>query len=158
MSPVAWIPHTRSGFPDQPPYAWSHYENAPWTPFTKELRGANIALLSSGGLYVDGDTPFNPDRNDLTFRVIPRDIDVRSLRISHNNYDTTDAERDPNCVFPLERFRDLEADGIIGSLAADAYTFMGRIFKRTALVEEMAPAMLERLRSQGADAAFLVPA
>lgn len=158
MSPVAWISHTRAQFLDQPPYQWSQHDEAPWTPFTTELRQARLALISSGGHYIDGDTPFDPVKNDLSFRIIPHDVDVSTLRISHNNYDNTDALKDPNCVFPLERFRDLEAEGAIGRLAHEAYTFMGRIFKRSALVNEMAPAILERLRAQAVDAVFLVPA
>jgi hypothetical protein len=35
-----------------------------------------------------------------------------------------DADRDPNCVFPLERLRELEAAGVIGELAPAAVSFV----------------------------------
>ena len=38
-------------------------------------------------------------------------IDVTELAVSHDYYDHVDAERDVNCVFPIERFRELEAEG-----------------------------------------------
>ncbi|RMF86778.1 MAG: hypothetical protein D6736_14345 [Nitrospinota bacterium] len=143
------------GFPD---YRWSVYDSSPWTPLTKPLRDCRVALISSGGVYHKTQPPFNPEKNDLTFREIPKAVDPAELLISHDHYDHTDAEKDINCIFPIERFRELEAEGIIGSLADPNYTFMGRIFKRTALREEMTPALIAKLKAQEVDVLFLVPA
>jgi len=78
--------------------------------------------------------------------------------VSHNYYDHSDAEIDINCVFPIERLRELETEGYIGELAPVNYTIMGRIFRRTALVNETAREIAESLRRQRADVFFLVPA
>lgn len=159
IMPVNYIETTRRAFADQPPYQWSSFDYSPWTPFKKPLEKSRIALLSTGGLYIkDEQEPFNPVRDDLTFRLIPKDIDVQRLAISHNNYDHTDAEKDPNVVFPLERLRELEREGFIGELAPEAITIMGRIFRRTQLQKEMIPQMLDKLQAMRVDALFLVPA
>jgi D-proline reductase (dithiol) PrdB len=81
------------------------------------------------------------------------------LAINDDYYDHRDAERDINCIFPVERLRDLAAERIIGSVAAHHYSgFMGRIYTRSAVINEAAPALALRLQEDCVDAAALVPA
>jgi D-proline reductase (dithiol) PrdB len=80
------------------------------------------------------------------------------LSIWHFGYPTRDAERDPNCVFPLERLRELEARGVIGELADPAFSFMGGIYSARKVRDELAPQILSELKLAHADALFLVPA
>jgi len=158
MSYIKYIEGTKSAFPDQPPYEWSRFDSAPWTPIEKELSKSRIVLISSGGVYRRDQEPFKPDKNDLTFREIPKDVNFEELRISHDFYDHTDADKDKNCVFPLERLRELEKEGFIGELSEVHFTFMGRIFKRTQLQSDMIPHLVQRLKELSIDLAFLVPA
>ena len=158
MNYVKYIDVTRAMFPDQPPYQWTENASAPWTPIVKSLTESRVALISSGGVYRRDQPPFKPDKNDLTFREIPADTDVRELRISHDYYDHKDAEQDVNCVFPIERVRELAAEGFIGGLSEVHFTFMGRIFRKTGLLTEMIPGLIARLKALGVDLAFLVPA
>ena len=160
MPSVKYIELTKAAFSSQgfPPYQWVVNKTAPFTPFEKNLGECRVSLLSTGGFYIRGkQKPFDPTKNDLTFREIPKDIDVRELAISHNNYDHADAERDVNCVFPIERFRELEKEGYIGELSPVNYTIMGRIFRLTALKNELAPQILSRLKAHHVDVFFLVP-
>ena len=158
MKYVKYVDVTRALFPDQPPYQWTENLSAPWTPIVKPLDESKVALISSGGVYRRDQPPFKPDKNDLTFREIPADTDVSELRISHDYYDHSDAERDVNCVFPIERMRELAAEGFIGGLSEVHFTFMGRIFRKTGLLNEMIPSLIERLKALSVDLAFLVPA
>lgn len=161
MSPVKYIELTRAAFSSQgfPPYQWVVNETAPFTPFEKNLKECRVSLLSTAGFYIRRkQKPFDPTKNDLTFREIPKDIDVRELAISHDNYDHTDAERDVNCVFPIERFRELEKEGYIGELSPVNYTIMGRIFRLSALKNELALHIFSKLKVQHVDVFFLVPA
>jgi D-proline reductase (dithiol) PrdB len=158
MNYVKYVDVTRAMFPDQPPYQWTENVSAPWTPIVKPLNESRVALISSGGVYRRDQPPFKPDKNDLTFREIPADTDARELRISHDFYDHRDAEQDVNCVFPIERMRELAAERFIGGLAGVHFTFMGRIFRKTGLLNEMSPALISRLKALGVDLAFLVPA
>ena len=154
--PVRYIEQVRLHFPDHAPYQWSTYETSPLTPLPKPLSRCRIALLSSSGVYHKDQSPFDDVKNDLTWREIPTDVDPRDLRISHFSKNAK-AVTDVNTVFPVSRLRELAAEGFVGELASPAFTFMGRIFMRTRLQKEMAPALLERLRALAVDAALLVP-
>ncbi len=153
--------YTRAVFASQgfPPYEWIVNGPPPFAPFDKGLKECRVALLSTGGFYIkEKQPPFDPVKNDLGLREIPRDIDVTELAVSHDYYDHADAERDVNCVFPIERFRELEAEGYFDELAPVNYSIMGRIFRRTALVNETAQEIVKGLKQQEVDVLFLVPA
>ena len=154
--PVRYIEQVRLHFPDHPPYQLSTFETSPLTPLAKPLSRCRIALISSSGVYREDQAPFGDVKNDLTWREIPTDVDPADLRISHYSKNAK-AVTDVNTVFPFQRLRELVGEGVIGELASPAFTFMGRIFARTRLQKEMAPALLERLRAMDVDAALLVP-
>ena len=156
MTPVPYIEQIRRLYPNEPPYQWTVNLTSPWAPMLKPVRECRIALISSGGMYHPTQEPFNPVKNDLTFREIPKTADLADLRISHYSKNARDV-KDLNTIFPLDRFRELEAEGRIGELAPYAFTCMGRIFTRTRLQKEMAPHLIGRLREMSVDAAFLVP-
>ncbi len=149
--------YQESGFP---PYKWSVFDSSPWAPFDKPLKQSCIALLSSAGISLDNQEPFEPWAvNDLSFRKIPKDTPQEKLKLHHNYFDHRDALKDMNCVFPIERLWELEQDGSIGKMAPLAITLgMGRLYKRTALQEETVPKILEVLKEQESDALLLVAA
>lgn len=142
-----------------PGYGWSRNDSAPWTAFTKSLGESKVALISSGGVHLKTQPPFDvAGKGEAIFRRIQRDVNVADLTISHVAYNHLDAKQDINCIFPIERFRELEKEGFIGELAEVNFGFMGRIFSRSALVKEMAPALVESLRDQKVDFFYMVPA
>ena len=162
MQPVDYVSSLNEMYQSQgfPPYKWSEFDSTPWTPFNKDLGDARLALISAAGIFREDQEPFDPWAvNGLTFRQIPTDTPYERLRLSHNYFDHRDALDDLNCVFPIQRLKELEAEGHIGSLAPTAITLgMGRLYKRTALQEETVPEIAEVLKREGADAALLVPA
>jgi D-proline reductase (dithiol) PrdB len=162
VAPIDYVKHLDEMYQSQgfPPYRWSVFESAPWTPMAKPLKESCIGLVSSAGVFRDDQPPFDPWAvNDLSFREIPRDTPRERLRLLHNYFDHRDALADLNCVFPLWRLQDLEAAGEIGGVAPVAVTLgMGRLYKRTALQQETVPRIVEVFRKGGADAALLVAA
>ena len=52
---------------------------------------------------------------------------MNDLIMSHisNNFDRTGFQQDLNVVFPIDRLRELAADGTISSVARYHYAFMG---------------------------------
>lgn len=154
--PIPYIEQVRQMYPDQPPYQWSAFDWSPWTPLAKPLSRCRVGLVSSSGVYRKDQAPFDDVKNDITWREIPTDVNVRDLRISHFSKNAK-AVTDVNTVFPIHRLQELAAEGVIGGLASPAFTFMGRIFTRTRLQKEMAPALLERLKAMWVDAVVLVP-
>ena len=157
MAPIDYIPRTRELYSDYPPYRWVVNNDAPWTPLRKPLKECRVALAGSGGVYHRDQEPFHT-KDDTSHREIPKHVDPRDLRVYHFGYRTEDAEADPNCVFPVERLRELEADGIIGELADPAHSFMGGVYSARRVRSELVPAMVDLVTKQGVDALLLVPA
>jgi D-proline reductase (dithiol) PrdB len=151
--PIAYIQRTRERYAEYPPFRWVVNTDAPWTPLVKPIRECRVALLSSGGFYAAGQPPF--DDNDGSYRLIPRDTQSRDLRIYHHGYRDTDPDRDPNCVLPLERLRELAAEGVIGGLADSAISFLTFYSARRDV--ERGQRIAAELRRLAADVAFLVP-
>jgi D-proline reductase (dithiol) PrdB len=130
-------------------------EQVPWTPFRRSLAEATVSLVTTSGTHLAADHPFDL-AGDATFRVIPGTADADDLTISHLAYDSRDALRDINLVFPLQRLRELEAEGVIGRVASRHYGF-GLCREGERLIapgREVARAM----RNEGVDLALLVPA
>jgi D-proline reductase (dithiol) PrdB len=127
----------------------------PWTPLRKSLSESTVVLISTGGVHLRSDRPFNLN-SDPTFRVIPRGAQSVDLAISHQAYDRTDALRDINLVFPIQRLRELEAGRVIGRLAEDHYGFglMGSAKRLMPAIKDVA----RRISESGVDLALLVPA
>jgi D-proline reductase (dithiol) PrdB len=128
----------------------------PWTPLTKPIGRCKVALISSGGLLYRDQPRFH--REDASYRAIPKDAVQQDLDIWHFGYRTADAQADHNCVFPLARMRELEADGTIGQLADPAYSFMGGVYSARKVRDELAPRIADELKRNQIDAFYLVPA
>lgn len=156
---INYIEKVRAAYSNERPYQWSVYEDSPWTPLSKPLENCRVALVGSSGVHLKSQTAFDADsKGDISFREIPKDVNVADLTITHRDYDHTDADRDVNCIYPIERFRELEQEAFIGELAPINYTFCGRIFLRSKLLKEMAPDFVRRLKEGKVDVAFMVPA
>ncbi|SRR5579875_209100 len=154
--PIAYIPRTRELYSSYEPYRWVVNETAPWTPLRRPLTRSKLALMSSGGILYRDQPRFH--REDASYRPVPKNARRDELSIWHFGYPTADAERDPNCVFPLERLREFEAEGVIGELSDPAFTFMGGIYSARKVRDELAPKIVAELKAAHADAFLLVPA
>jgi len=91
------------------------------------------------------------------YRVIPGDIQARDLVMTHisTNFDRTGFQQDWNVVFPLDRLRELAQEGIIGTVAAFHYSFMGATDPGE--MEAAARNLAALLKGDKVDAALLVP-
>src|SRR5680860_215719 len=125
--PADYIAETRAlyGSLGYDSYRWAERPEPPaFVPITKPLSEAKIMLIGSGGIYRHGQIAFTT-ADDTSIRVIPSDTPSSELRTAHFAYDRTDAQDDPNCVFPLDRLRELAEDGLIGGLTDQHSAFMG---------------------------------
>jgi D-proline reductase (dithiol) PrdB len=133
----------------------------PWTPLKKSLAESRVAIVTTAGVHLKEQTPFDmEDKNgDPTFRVVPADTPLDSYTITHDYYDHTDADKDLNIVFPVERLAELLADGVIGELAPRNFSFMGHIDGPYVgvLMEATAKEVATKLNEDGTDIALLTP-
>ncbi|MFN8444622.1 MAG: glycine/sarcosine/betaine reductase selenoprotein B family protein [Caldilineaceae bacterium] len=134
----------------------------PFARLRQPLSHCRVALLTTGGIHLPSQTPFdmeNPD-GDPTYREIPEDVDPKHIMITHKYYDHSDADADLNVIFPLQHFRDLVKLRVIGELNRRHFGLMGHI--DNALVDTLnqwkAPEIAAKLRADGVDFAFLTPA
>jgi D-proline reductase (dithiol) PrdB len=133
----------------------------PWSPVSRLLSGSKVAIVTTAGVHHENDMPFNmydPD-GDPSFRTIHSSRPASSLMITHDYYNHVDADRDINIVFPLERLKEFEEEGLIGEVADKHYGFMGHIDKGhiDTLITSQAPEVARRLKNNNVDAVILTP-
>jgi D-proline reductase (dithiol) PrdB len=121
--------------------------------------------VSTAGVARNDDRPFDQDgerRNpwwgDPSFRVIPLGTTESDVRLYHLHIDPRFGQADLDVVLPMRRLTELAQQGIVRRAAPRHYSIMGYILEPDLLVHETAPAIAERMRADGADAAALVPA
>jgi D-proline reductase (dithiol) PrdB len=136
----------------------------PWTSFTRPLQEATVALVSTAGISMKSDAPFdahgerqNPWWGDPSYRVIPRTATARDVVAGHLHIDTRYIAEDLNVALPLERFNEMERSGEIGRAASSHYSFMGYLLDPTEFLASTVPAMIERMRTEGVDVAVFIP-
>src|SRR5262249_3040440 len=124
---------------DQPP---------PFAPLGKRLKDATIAVVTSGGLFIEGEQePFRAADvyGDPSIRIIPTDIPYARLRIAHDHYDHTVPEQDLRTINPVEHLKTLEAEEFIGKLYPEQISFSGYIPVSTRVIDDLVPAVLNYL-------------
>jgi D-proline reductase (dithiol) PrdB len=137
----------------------------PWSAFSKPLAEARVALVSTAGLSMKGDSAFdmeyerqNPTRGDSSFRRLAAGASSTTIEANHLHIDTRYIERDLNVAMPLDRLRELAEEGVIGSVAETHYSVMGfQGNDSSALENESAPAIAEIMKSEEVDLALLAP-
>jgi D-proline reductase (dithiol) PrdB len=137
-----------------------------WAPFEKRLVDARIALLTSAGLYLEGEQPpFDGEREkaeptwgDPTYRVLPASLEGRSLGMMQLHLNHEDVLADPEIALPLGGLAALVAEGRVGSVAPRHVSVMG--YQQAGLDvwrRETSPAIVELLRDQDTDGLILAP-
>ena len=162
MEPIRYVERLGRFYKSQgfPPYDWTVNEIAPLTPLREPLDQCRGSMLTAGGISCCEAPPWNPQaRNDLRLDEIAADSPSDDFQIHDDYYDHRDADLDLNCQFPIDRLRELAAEGVVGEVASRFWSgFMGRIYKRGAVIGEAAPALAKELEKDGVDLFILVPA
>lgn len=162
MEPIRYVDALNKHYRSQgfPPYRWTINEDAPLHRLTKPLTECTVTILVSGGVSQCAAPAFDPyARNDHRVDAIAQSVPASDFQIHDSYYDHADAEVDINCLFPIDRLREMAAAGEIGAVAKRFWSgFMGRIYNRTKLIEESAPAFVDKLKEDHVDVVVAVPA
>ena len=149
------------------------YEDGPFVAPRKPLAESRVALFTSSGHFVAGDDPkpFGVEdmtqeeaedrigefiRSAPTLSRIPVDTVHEDLRVRHGGYDISSAAVDPGVTFPVAVLRELEAEGVIGELHRDAFSFPGATAQMR-IIKDSGPEWARMLRDEEVDLVLLVP-
>ena len=143
-------------------YPWFSTEGDPFVRLAKPAAEARFGLVTTGGYSIEGvQEPVKglPSFDDSTpaIRDIPLDVDPTQLRIDHMGYDHRFAKEDINVNLPLDRLQELVKNGEIGSLQNQVPVLMGLQPNVAPLLRETIPELVARFKSDGVEAALLVP-
>ena len=133
------------------------HDDSPVTPIRRQLSQAKVALVTSAGLHLRDDQPFG--RGDSGFRLIPANANGKDVLMSHSSigYDHVPFYKDVNITFPIDRLKELQERGQVGSLSENHYSFMGAQRDPSKILSDGAPEVAQRLLAEGVDAVILTP-
>ncbi len=137
----------------------------PFTPLSKPLSEATLTLVTSAGISLETDPPFDMEREkkeaiwgDRSFRAIPKGSTSSDITANHLHINTEYILEDINVILPLARMAEFERERIIGRLAPTAYSFYGFQWESTDFLKEAIEPMCKRMQEEGVDAVLLTPA
>jgi D-proline reductase (dithiol) PrdB len=87
---------------------------------------------------------------DLSYRVIPGMTAASDLTMTHSSihFDRTGFREDTNVVLPIDRLRELDSEGVVGSIADFHCSLMGAGWPPAA-IEPTARELATRLHHRG---------
>jgi D-proline reductase (dithiol) PrdB len=136
----------------------------PWTPLTKPLSECKVALLSSGGIAMKDDLPFdqegerqNPWWGDPSHRIIPKTASAKDIEIYHLHINPDFARQDINCLLPIQSLNEMEKSDEIGAAAQSHYSIMGYLPRPEEMLATSVPAIIQGLKDEHVDVLVLVP-
>ncbi len=137
----------------------------PWTPISKPLSQTTLALVTSGGISLKSDPPFDMEREkreplwgDRSFRMIPRGTTEKDIEVNHLHINTSYIKQDINVILPLARMAEFEQEKIIGRLASTAYSFYGFQWQNTEFLSKAIEPISKKMKLEGVEAVLLTPA
>jgi len=137
----------------------------PFTPLAKPLDQCRFALVTTAGIHDKGqEPPFDAEREkrepmwgDPSFRRLAKDVSQEAIGASHLHTNNRDVLLDMNIVLPVQRFLELESEGVIGSLAPTSYSFMGYQPDTTEWRQKYGPEAAAIMKQEEVDAVLLTP-
>ncbi len=137
----------------------------PWTPMTKSMNQTTLALVTSAGMSLKTDRPFDMEREkreaiwgDRSYRAIPRGTTEKEVDVNHLHIKTSYIKQDINVILPLTRMAEVEQEKIIGRLAPTAYSFYGFQWQSTDFLKDAIEPVSKKMKLEGVEAVLMTPA
>ncbi len=137
----------------------------PWTPMKNPLSQSTIALVTSAGMSLKTDPPFDMEREkkeatwgDRSYRAIPRGTTEKDIEVNHLHINTNWIKQDINVILPLTRMAEFEQERIIGRLAPTAYSFYGFQWQSNDFLKEAIEPISKRMKLEGVEGVLMTPA
>jgi len=144
-------------------YPGSMIHKADYVPLarlSKPLSESKLTFVSTAGVQPKGTMPFDVVHpvGDYSFRYVPSDAKISELEIHQLKYPTDGATRDLNVIFPIKRLQELAAEGVLGGLTKNFFSFIGYNMDPERLERTLAEDIAEAVVLQKSDLALLSPA
>ncbi len=140
------------------------FRRVDWRPgacLTKPLKEARIALVTTAGLYLPDQIPFDQSfrHDDCSYREIPWGTPVDMLQIGQSSdaFDHSGIEADRNLTLPLDRLQELIEGGSVGEAAPRHFSIMGSIIAPARLISDSGPEIARKLCEDQVDGVLLAP-
>ena len=137
----------------------------PWTPMAKPLSQTTLAVVTSAGISLKTDPPFDMEREkkeptwgDRSYRMIPRGTTEKDVDVNHLHINTNYIKQDINVILPLARMAEFEQEKIIGRLAPTSYSFYGFQWQNIDFLKEAIEPISKKMRLEGVEAVLMTPA
>lgn len=131
----------------------------PETIVAKPLTDCTVALVTTAGVHLKTDRPFDVDNpaGDPPYRLIPAEAQEDELTVTHIYYNTKFTKADPTTVFPLPQLRELAGKGGIRAVADVNIGLNGGILETSVVEQEAIPKAAALFENEQVDIALLVP-
>ena len=118
------------------------------------LEEATIAIVTTAALAYPGE-PWEDQSHE--YRLFDRD--AQGLIMAHNstNLDRSGFALDRNVAYPIDRLKEMEAEGRIGKVAPRHASFIGSTFELSTFLFDTGPRLAAALQGDGVDIAILTP-
>ena len=137
----------------------------PWTPLKGPISETTFALMTSAGISMKTDPPFDVEKEkreplwgDPSSRRIPASASEKDIDVNHLHINTDYIKQDINVMLPSKRFQEFEKEGIIGRMAPTCYSYYGFQMDPTELLERTMPKIADQMQAENVEAVLLTPA
>jgi len=129
-----------------------HFDDHAWTP-SVPANERRVSIVSTAAVHRRGDKPFSWLAKDFrAFHKTDRDLVMTHVAVE---FDRSAWQQDLNTIIPLDRLEEMAADGEIGSVAEEHYSFMGAADPLT--MEKSARQAAASMKQDGVNTVFLIP-
>lgn len=118
------------------------------------LGDATVAIVTTAALAHPGE-PWEDQTHE--YRLFDRAAEGLIMAHNSTNLDRTGFALDRNVVYPIDRLKEMEADGTIARAAPRHASFIGSTFELSTFLLDTGPRLAEILRGDGVDVALLTP-
>ena len=126
------------------------------SPLRKPIAESTIGVLTSCGAQLEDDPPM-AETNDLSYRLLHRDLPLSELKVSHLTPSRKWALEDLNVAYPRDRLIELEQGSVFKRLAPKAVSMVGSITLYTELLNDVVPRIKKEFDKQEVDLALILP-
>ncbi|MCK9995477.1 MAG: hypothetical protein KAH56_04260 [Candidatus Krumholzibacteria bacterium] len=142
-----------------PEFEFQHVRPIPWSP-AQNPASAMVALVSSGGLHLRGEDPFDvmdSPWGDTSFRIVPHGTAAQELDLDAEYVDEKYIGKDPEVTLPMAALDRMVSRGLAGKAAPRHFSLCEGILRPLPGVKDTAEQLTELMTADGVDAVVLLP-